>query len=270
MRASHDKHRDIARSILPATRRGAARARSELAIAKRRHRRSVRRDLRGLIGAGDDDLGGALADDLGGVDLTRTADIEINQLRRDRRSADKLNHFIRWSVAATADLPVEDRLGHLRGVLPAGLIGDHAVSHLEWVPEIVPRPVGRRAVVSEAEYRARDVRRIEHQRAGLAAGLRAAVATPGGHAAINRALREAEHDAAAATAGRAPGDRVVPGRRFLGLHDVDPFVRELIGDPVWGWSWSPARAATGARPVPVARRAAVEAALDRIAPTWRP
>jgi len=50
----------------------------------------------------------------------------------DRRDADKLNHFIRWAEAITADMPRQDRMSHVRALLPKGLIGWHAVSHLEF------------------------------------------------------------------------------------------------------------------------------------------
>ncbi|MCO4745256.1 MAG: hypothetical protein KC912_10750 [Proteobacteria bacterium] len=66
------------------------------------------------------------------VDLRREDREAIRQVVWRRRAADKLNPFIRWAKARTANLPVESRISRMRSVLPDGLIGEHAVSHLEW------------------------------------------------------------------------------------------------------------------------------------------
>jgi hypothetical protein len=206
MRSAAHKHRDIARSILPSTSRRAA---HDLAATRRHHRRAVRADLRALRRVDHDDIA---------IDLTRTADREINQIRRYRRGADKLNHFERWAVRVTRDMPVEDRMSWLRSVLPGGLIGDHAMSHLRWIDELqahedhsrLPRWVDRRAENDERQ-RAR--------RARLRADLRRALEEPGGHRAINLALRSVESE---------DDD---DGPRLLGVHGVDALVDVLIADP---------------------------------------
>ena len=54
------------------------------------------------------------------------------------RGRDKLNHFMRWAIAATADLPIEDRLPNLQAMLPDGLVGRHAMSHLQHAPDLRP------------------------------------------------------------------------------------------------------------------------------------
>lgn len=142
-----EKRRQMARSILPSTRRSSA---ADQAAIRRRHRRHVRQDLAVLAGRSsaaffDDD--GTLRPvrrprdvpgDLG--DRLRWPQREIRSLVYDRRNGDKLNHFIRWAVASTAHVPVEDRASKLAAGLPAGLIGDHAMSHLEAVDEICPPP----------------------------------------------------------------------------------------------------------------------------------
>lgn len=227
MRASIDKQRDIARSILPATHR--RQARRDLTAAKRSHRRAISQDLHRLTAD-------AFLDS--SIDLTRTCDAEVNDLRRWRRQGDKLNHFIRWSVHITAELPLEDRRSHMKGILPAGLIGDHALSHLDWVPEITPPS----RVGWVPRYEARVAERAARLRAldrALERGVRDLFEVEGGHATLNRALRAAE---------LGDGGHRTPapcGRRLLGIHDVDAFVAQ--GD-----------------------RSVVTNVLDDLVPGWRP
>lgn len=51
----------------------------------------------------------------------------------DRRAADKLNHFERWAEKVTADVRPEDKLSSIASVLPDGIIGEHALSHLRFL-----------------------------------------------------------------------------------------------------------------------------------------
>ena len=126
------KRHQMARSILPSRARRSAR--EDLRSIHRRHRSAVAQRLRRDIAvrhAEPDDLF-----DLG--DHTRYPDHEIRDVVRARRDADTLNHFERWAVAVTRHLPVEDRLPTLRAWLPDGLIGAHALTHLERLPELNP------------------------------------------------------------------------------------------------------------------------------------
>lgn len=224
MRASIDKQRDIARSILPSTHR--RQARRDLTAVRRSHRRGVRQDLHRLTADAYLDSG---------VDLTRTCDREIIDLVWWRRQADKLNHFEHWAVRVTAHLPIEDRRSHLRAILPDGLIGEHAMSHLDWIPEINPH--GRRWWwIGRSEAWAEEQRARER---AVVAGLRALLEVPEGHATLNRALRAAE-------VGDGGHRSPVPcGRRLLGHHDVEAFVAHQ-GD-----------------------RGVVTAVLDDLVPGWR-
>lgn len=113
-----EKKREMARSILPSQWRGAARAKAKI---RRRNRRKIKEALRRA-------RRGDLSES---VDLRAEDRHLTRQIVQWRRGADKLNHFIRWASAVTADLPVEDRISAMRGVLPKGLIGEHAISHLE-------------------------------------------------------------------------------------------------------------------------------------------
>lgn len=245
MRASTHKHRDIARSILPSRHR--ASARHDLAEAKRRHRRLIRADLRALTAEVAHDADRALD---ATIDLRRTADAEVNAIRRARRAADKLNHFERWAVRATREIPVEDRRSHLRAILPDGLIGEHAMSHLDHLPDISPRVEGQWRCWSTWDPDAPRRRAVEG-RARLAAALRVALHQPDGHRAINLALRAIE-------AYDAP-----PGRRLLGAHDVDAFVDALWPNP------DDARLRWGRIVGPTAEHEVVVTVLDEVVAGWR-
>jgi len=218
MRSSATKHRDMARSILP------SRARSipaQLARVRRSGRRGVARDLASLTRQGR--VGRSDWDDWDEeVDLRAYPDIEIRLVVRQRRSADKLNHFERWAIEVTKDLPPHDRLGHLRAVLPGGLIGDHAMSHLRNRPELNPH-----------HYRHHQPPRLSYQEVFAARSLAehdrlrevvlALLEAPGGHKALNAAVK------AAAADGERP-------RTLADIHDVDAFVAhasaEEYGRPV--------------------------------------
>lgn len=237
MRSAAHKHRDIARSILPSTSRSVA---SDLAAAKRHNRRAVRADLRALRRDEYDD---------GVVDVRRTADHEINRLRRYRRGADKLNHFERWAVRVTRDMPIEERLGWLRSVLPGGLIGDHALSHLRRIPELDPHAERRypwRFEDPDAWRRGQVTRRRR-----LGAALPRAIEEPGGHRAINLALRSVEEE----------GDP--PGPRLHGVHDIGAVVDALLTDP------DLPTPRYGRTPLDHPAHRPVAAALDDLVPGWR-
>jgi hypothetical protein len=131
MRSSATKSRDMARSILPSRARSTT---AHLALTRRANRRAVGQKL-SYIRAGDR---GDQENWDERSDLRAYPDIEIGMIVRWRRGADKLNHFERWAVQVTKPLPVEDRLGYMRAMLPGGLIGDHALSHLRRLPELNP------------------------------------------------------------------------------------------------------------------------------------
>ena len=114
-----DKAKEMARSILPSRWRGAGKLR---AFIHRSARREVSQSLHLLARdpeAWDD-----------GVELGEHARLELPHLVSRRRGSDKLNHFERWAVERTRELPKPSRLGHLRSLLPGGLIGQHALLHL--------------------------------------------------------------------------------------------------------------------------------------------
>src|SRR5262249_13876426 len=136
MERHDEKRRDMARSILPSKNREAARV--SLAKVKRAHRHAVHQEL-GAYAAAHIDTDEDDPDDRGeGVDLGAYPDGEIGMIVRRRRGGDKLNHFIRWAIAITGDVPVESRLSTMGGMLDDGLIGRHALTHLAREPALNP------------------------------------------------------------------------------------------------------------------------------------
>ena len=186
-----DKIKDMIRSVLPSTdRKGARRAKTN---RKRRVRRAVRKDLR------CEDFDDSKAN------FMRTA--RISGVVRDRRGADKLNHFMRWCKARTKGMDTDDALGYVRSILPSSLIGDHAYGH--WEARRKPRPYSRwyrpvdpaqslQSFVDSTTFR------LE----------RALSVAPDLHHALNAAIKRRKLE----------GE---PRRLLRGIHDVDAFVRDV-------------------------------------------
>jgi hypothetical protein len=105
-----EKVRDMGRSILPAKRNSGRTASRD----KRRVNRARRRW------------------DKQYPDCPRRKHVnDMREIVMMRRDSDHLNHFYRWSESVTAHLPIGDRLKYIKGILPKGLIGNHALEHLE-------------------------------------------------------------------------------------------------------------------------------------------
>lgn len=121
------KHREMARSILPSkSRKG---ARDSLRIIKQQNRTATRQALRRVLF--DEEY--EVEDD---VDLGYYPYEKIRGVVNDRRGRDKIAHFEKWAIKITKDIETPDgRLAHMRGILPKGLIGDHAISHLRGYDE---------------------------------------------------------------------------------------------------------------------------------------
>ncbi|XXF78951.1 hypothetical protein P2318_04120 [Myxococcaceae bacterium GXIMD 01537] len=219
----HGEHkaRDMARSLLPSTwRKGARRTRANI---HRSARRIAREELSWLT----DDPEAREVFHLTEVDKIEA--LEVSGLVWVRRGGDKVNPFIRWATATTRHLPQESRLSHVRGVLPNGVIGEHAVDHLRRVPAFEDPHERQRRMAYRSSRKPWWLDRGEH------AELLREVLRAGGHALINRWLR-ARHFAEHAPSTPRPSDR--PGRfiarrghgslplprLLLGPHDVLPFL----------------------------------------------
>lgn len=224
MRNHVDKPRDIARSVLAST--AGNMARTTRAQIHQRERSRVRNQLRQLAPGGYDDFDGDL--DFGGRR-------HIGEMVNDRRAADKVGPLLRWATRRLerqprlADAKVAAVEGYFRGILPAGLVGDHALSHLGAI--FGPRhPAGaRRGLGAEPDWLDQRVQLVNRL---VAEGL---------HGELNRRLRAASlvpirvRVPAPPTAARSTGSpprrrpQVItvhqhrPVRFLGGAHDVAAF-----------------------------------------------
>lgn len=190
----------MARSILPSRWRSAGR---EKARAKRAVRRQVSTVMASL--SNDPDAW----DEVDGV--YESSDREVRSVVNRRRSSDKVNPFIRWATETTKHLPKDSRVRHLRGVLPKGLIGDHALVHLTRLEpfDLRPRKAWRRVP-------------LLLDRGHLANVLRRVLEVKGGHALVNDVLaRHAIVDERDRPLSRSDV------RLLRGVHDVVPFLHAL-------------------------------------------
>jgi len=220
MHNHHEKQREIARSALPSTYPAGARA--DRRVAHGRERARLRRIRYEMLRCPDIDA----YDGVTGLGPRFRGDIADMVGRR--RGHDKLGPLLRW-----ADQTVERRplLGEaapaaretfFRSVLPPGVIGNHAVSHLCHV--IAQRPAER----------------CDGDTPDPLPGRVAEILTAGYHADLNRYLR---HQIApyVSLRVRRPASHLEPARWetemrprpvpvLAGLHDIDAFVRRCRRD----------------------------------------
>ncbi len=152
-----EKLREMARSILPSSRRGCARRARRVANRhnRRQTRQVCRRSVRNPEFAETADFG----------DLRRQR--EIRYMVWERQTWDKLNHFERWALRVTADMGDDPggRRARIRCVLPDGLIGWHACLHLDAYREFDPQRIRRwdRQAARARRLREWKARRIDRQ-----------------------------------------------------------------------------------------------------------
>lgn len=236
MRNHSEKTRDMARSVLPSTaRKGARTTRVEIHGSHRVRERQLLHQLSRALDHDDIDI------DIDGDCDAKRVQMTTKMVRR-RRSADKIGPLLRWAERTIEHDPKllagspEDRAIYFRKILPPGLIGNHAMSHLRWV--IDDRPV----------------RWIPPQRRPTTvplAQLAADIVAAGRHGDLNRRIRadvfpwemhreyvpaqrliDAEHP--------APGilvpvrdtyeRRRIPIRYLAGSHDIEAFARDAPWD----------------------------------------
>lgn len=214
---NHDeKIKDMVESVLPSTARKAARYRRRLAHKQARARQ--RGMLAAVKGAGYDD---AVADFREG--RRKSA---LHWMVLDRRGADNVGALTRWAadvVEADPNLreaPLHVQVAHFAGILPADLIGQHALQHIEWALKYrAERPCWsqrRAAALARAAVRQQD----------LVAALRDLMAA-GRHGDFNAALRREFAEQIAADPSHDP--KSFPVRFLLGWHDIDAFADEMAG-----------------------------------------
>lgn len=129
MRRNKPKSFEMARSILPSTARKHARA--EKRELQHRNRTNLRGKLSKYRGYAADieDIYDDEADDLEHYWTPRFMP-GYDTIVSDRREADKLNHFVRWAGEVIKDMDPQEGWDHLRSIVPPGIIGDHALTHL--------------------------------------------------------------------------------------------------------------------------------------------
>ena len=120
---------DMSRSILPSTSRKSARDNKRKLHHK--NRSDVRSKLVKYKGPASEVIE---QEEQEQVDLshhwTPKDRLGYDSIVHDRREADKVNHFVRWATEITKDMEPEDAWSYLQSVVPPGLIGNHALTHL--------------------------------------------------------------------------------------------------------------------------------------------
>jgi hypothetical protein len=209
-----DKRRDMARSVLPANPGAARNARDRRALVHGANRAHQRMLLAGM--AHDDSFDEWLPT---GIDAQHGPDGGIKDVVRRRRRGDKLGPFIRWATAHANDLGPDpaSRVAALEALLPDGLIGRHAMSHLTMEEAFAVGPNRRRR--RETRTARRD--RSEREWQSLEDRLR--------HRLAQRLDRLDELNRLIKAQWRPPADDLCARPRTLGgAHDIEAFVDDLI------------------------------------------
>ncbi|MBL7500488.1 hypothetical protein [Frankia nepalensis] len=222
MRNHDEKVRDMTESVLPSTRRKAARQERRRVHKRQRARQ---RDLLVVARrtAGHDDRD---ADFREGIRRQ-----EITQMVWGRRAADKVGPLTRWASVQVGrdevlrDAPLTEQVDYFARLVPDNTIGRHAVQHIE--SDLRHAADRERWLARRAEWSADQRRRHREQVSEDVDGILAA----GCHRELNDALRAGYR--ARATVGE--GGAVIlprPNRLLLGAHDVDDFADAVAG---YGW-----------------------------------
>jgi|GEM_PF-2063823 len=240
MRYGEDKSLEMARSLLPSTRRQAVRK------SRTRLHRSVRRTARTrvaqLIRAPE------LAEDC--AELDEDTSSEMRGLVWERQAADKVNPFIRWATQRTLDQPRDLRMGLLRKMLPHGLIGQHALSHLKQELHFLSTA----ELSAQESWRLRRRTGLPTERGLMAQLLRQLLRLPTGQKSFNGYLKRASATRWSRQWGHDGRRHVVlhggdAPRLLLGAHDVLPFLDDLGIKSHQVSSWSHPRPHAPIRPV---------------------
>jgi hypothetical protein len=219
MRNHNQKIRDMTVSVLPSTRRHAARV--DRVLIHRRERARVRAALRGALVSLD-----RTADD---PDLTFEDKPAIREMVDERRTADKVAPLARWARRKVETDPVlrerdwDGRMTALRSMLPDNTIGRHALSHVELEIGTPPWASFRGARGHRAEC-------DDDPHDALLAAARTIIAA-GAHGELNARLKRTLPRTIVRSAWtprrwlREEGTRAL--RLLHGAHDVTNFARDV-------------------------------------------
>lgn len=222
MRNHDEKNKNMQRSVLPSSRRSAAR-RERRAIHQRT--RARQRDALAQYRKDDD-----------------VPEPDFREGRRkaatkwmvvDRRSADKIGPLTRWAVRTIERDPtlrtaaLADQVAYFASRLPADVIGRHAVFHIELALR------WRFHSDSERRYWGPPPGPTRHERREQVAVDARWILETGRHRELNVALRRACAAGAplAVRRWRAPEPAPIPVRLLVGVHDIDAFAHEISGHP---------------------------------------
>lgn len=222
VRNHQEKYKDMAESVLPSTRRRAA----------REDRRAIHQRHRAQTTAALDQfrLGGDPIDIE--ANLRGTPSREIRDFIWDRRSADKVGPLIRWAIRRVErdprlrDADVATQLAAFRAVFPNNLIGRHAIDHIKWALQWRADRISRRAAPAD---RSVDLHLTLRARVQM-------ILETGRHGDLNAGIRRlaaAELQRSDAAAGRGdtlwhrPPPAAAPYRLLRGAHDIDAFVADV-------------------------------------------
>lgn len=211
MRNHDEKFKDMIESVLPSTARKLARDRRRRVHTQARARQRI---ALAAIKASYDDTG---------VDFREgRRKSELRWMVLDRRGADNVGALTRWAAAVVEadpmlrDAPLHVQVAHFAGILPADVIGRHAIEHIEWALKYgAERPYW-------SERRAQWVDRADERKREMVDALHRVLAA-GRHADLNRALRRAYAERSAIDP--AP----VEARYLLGQHDIETFAEAMTG-----------------------------------------
>lgn len=226
VRNHHEKYKDMAESVLPSTRRRAAR--EDRQAIHQRHRAQTRAALADYRRSGDP------------VDVEThvraTPDREIHDFVWDRRSADKVGPLIRWAIRRVErdpqlrDADVATQTAAFRSMFPDNLIGRHAIDHIRWA--LTWRAEGNRNLPRRAYWRGENLDALDAQVRSILEN--------GQHSTLNAGIRSlAATDPRPSNCTVAGGDElrhregrpVAPYRMLRGAHDIDEFVRDIASAP---------------------------------------
>lgn len=220
MRNHNQKSQDMAKSVLPSTRRKGAR--DDRVLIHKRERARVRAAAGKIRNRADHD-------DRDDADLYFRDKGAIRDMVSDRRSADKIAPLERWASRrvvmdpALRDQDWAGRMAVLRRAFPDNTIGRHALSHIEYAVGTPPH--------DQFRYFARIGRGVDDRADGINAAV-ATILSAGAHGELNRRLKR-EVPTTFIRLVRTPRGKIVeakdrPLRLLLGQHDAAAFAADAI------------------------------------------
>ncbi|MBJ6765644.1 hypothetical protein JGU66_33235 [Myxococcaceae bacterium JPH2] len=221
-----EKSFEMSRSLLPSTARQEARQRR--ARVSRANRRESRLRMARVL------RDEAFAEDCSELSLDSSREMAF--VVSDRRHSDKVNPFIHWAIERTRDIPRDSRRTLVRSLVPPGVIGFHAVFHLQSESHFLGTSELRSDEAERAHRSHRGASTKPMDRGLVVALLRQLLKEPDGHRILNGYIKQSARGLCVRLKGADHRyRRVYQGgespRVLLGAHDIDAFVDALFGRP---------------------------------------